>query len=61
MDCIVHGVTKSWTRLIDFHVHKVRAENVGIHLKARKTNQFKKVQKTCMRHFTREDIQDTHG
>ena len=21
MDCIVHGVTKSWTRLIDFHFH----------------------------------------
>ena len=21
MDCIVHGVTKSWTRLSDFHVH----------------------------------------
>ena len=21
MDCIVHGVTKSWTRLNDFHFH----------------------------------------
>ena len=21
MDCIVHGVTKSWTRLSDFHFH----------------------------------------
>ena len=21
MDCIVHGVTKSWTRLRDFHIH----------------------------------------
>ena len=21
MDCIVHEVTKSWTRLIDFHFH----------------------------------------
>ena len=26
MDCVVHGVTKSWTQLIDFHVHKVRAD-----------------------------------
>ena len=23
MDCIVHGVTKSWTRLSDFHFHSV--------------------------------------
>ena len=23
MDCIVHGVTKSWTRLSDFHFHTV--------------------------------------
>ena len=22
MDCIVHGVAKSWTRLSDFHFHK---------------------------------------
>ena len=21
MDCIVHGVAKSWTRLSDFHLH----------------------------------------
>ena len=21
MDCIVHGVTRSWTRLSDFHFH----------------------------------------
>ena len=21
MDCIVHGITKSWTRLSDFHFH----------------------------------------
>ena len=21
MDCIVHGVSKSWTRLSDFHLH----------------------------------------
>ena len=21
MDCIVHGVTKSWTQLSDFHLH----------------------------------------
>ena len=25
MDCIVHGVTKSWTRLSDFHFHKLSA------------------------------------
>ena len=24
MDCIVHGVTKSWTRLRDFHFHTFR-------------------------------------
>ena len=24
MDCIVHGVAKSWTRLIDFHFHKCK-------------------------------------
>ena len=23
MDCIVHGVTKSWTRLSDFHFHSL--------------------------------------
>ena len=23
MDCIVHGVTKSWTRLSDFHFHSM--------------------------------------
>jgi len=23
MDCIVHGVTKSWTQLNDFHFHKI--------------------------------------
>ena len=23
MDCIVHGVAKSWTRLSDFHFHTV--------------------------------------
>ena len=23
MDCIVHGVTKSWTRLSDFHFHQM--------------------------------------
>ena len=24
MDCIVHGVAKSWTRLSDFHFHFIR-------------------------------------
>ena len=24
MDCIAHGVTKSWTRLCDFHFHTLR-------------------------------------
>ena len=23
MDCIVHGVTKSWTKLSDFHFHMI--------------------------------------
>ena len=23
MDCIVHGVTKSWTQLSDFHFHHI--------------------------------------
>ena len=23
MDCIVHGVSKSWTQLSDFHFHKL--------------------------------------
>ena len=27
-DCIVHGVTKSWTRLNDFHTHFSRKEEV---------------------------------
>ena len=27
MDCIVHGVTKSWTRLSDFHFHFI---HIGI-------------------------------
>ena len=27
MDCIVHGVTKSWTRLSDFHFKRSLQEN----------------------------------
>ena len=27
MDCIVHGVTKSWTQLGDFHFHMERDVN----------------------------------
>ena len=23
MDCIVHGITKSWTKLSDFHFHMI--------------------------------------
>ena len=23
MDCIVHGVAKSWTQLSDFHLHRI--------------------------------------
>ena len=29
IDCIIHGVTKSWTRLSDFHFHLV-TRNVDI-------------------------------
>ena len=32
MDCIVHGVTKSWTQLRDFHFNAIT-----IHLKFRYT------------------------
>ena len=29
MDCIVHGVTKSWTRLSDFHFHNSFKDDVS--------------------------------
>ena len=32
MDCIVHGVAKSWTRLSDFHFHKIPQRYLEIHL-----------------------------
>jgi len=44
MDCIVHGVTKSWTRLSDFHFHFVFWEAqfdglaVNFHQTKRKVN-----------------------
>ena len=28
MDCIVHGVTKSWTQLSDFHFHFVTLKKI---------------------------------
>ena len=31
MDYVVHGVTKSWTRLSDFHLHFTMCRNVGIY------------------------------
>ena len=33
MDCIVHGVAKSWTRLSDFHCHLIEVLLVEILLK----------------------------
>ena len=29
MDCIVHGVTKSWTQLSDFHFHFKRKTEIN--------------------------------
>ena len=34
MDCIVHGVTKSWTQLSDFHFHYMKStETVSLLVK----------------------------
>ena len=37
MDCIVHGVAKSWTRLSDFHFHNVKRYEVSSKIKNRNT------------------------
>ena len=29
MDCIVHGIAKSWTQLSDFHFHFLSFEDLG--------------------------------
>ena len=49
MDCVVHGVAKSWTQLSDFHFHFSGSESFGVEIQ--KVNIFQGP--LCRRPLTR--------
>ena len=51
MECIVHGITKSWTRLNDFHFHTGSNSGciIDLHVKAKAVKLLEKNVSQCLR------------